>query len=86
MKYGLFSTEKTNGRSELIKNVMCKDGPTEEERQRFKQLMSQAGLLPFSEQSNDGEEKRPSLTNLQNRQPASTKEGSVFPVSDCSVN
>ena len=36
MKYGLFSTDQANSRSELVKNVMCKDGPTEEERQNLK--------------------------------------------------
>jgi hypothetical protein len=36
MKYGFFSTDKINSRSQLVKNIMCKDGPSDEERQTLK--------------------------------------------------
>lgn len=31
MKFGAFSTDKVNNRSQLVKDIMCKTGPTEEE-------------------------------------------------------
>jgi len=36
MKYGIFSTEQANSRSQLVKDIMCKAGPTDEERQTLK--------------------------------------------------
>jgi len=36
MKYGIFSTDKINNRSELVKDIMCKTGPTDEERETLK--------------------------------------------------